>query len=52
MDKCYTEIISTIKTRLEIRFIYIAVDEKTDVCGSYIANLLVGILSENFAIKS
>lgn len=41
------------KTMSEIRelignvYIYFVVDETTNTCGRYIANLLIGVLSEN-----
>lgn len=51
VDRCCTATISRIKTRLENNFINVAVDETTDVYGRYIANSLIGILSENSATK-
>lgn len=51
LDKVYLETISKIKTQLENNFIYFVVDETTDVCGRYIANLLVGVLSEKTPSK-
>ena len=52
VHKCYTETVARIQTRLQNNFIYFIVDETTDVCGRYIANLLVGTLSANFVSDS
>lgn len=47
LDQCYNETISRIKAPLQNNFIYIVVNETTDVCGRYIANLLIITLNED-----
>lgn len=42
VHKCYSETISKIQSHIEGNFCYIVVDEITDVCGRFIANLLIG----------
>jgi hypothetical protein len=48
----YNNVIREIKSHIKDQFLYIIVDETTDVRGRYIANLLVGVLNENILPKS
>lgn len=49
LNKCYQERISKIREKLCDKAIYIVVDETTDICGRYVANMLVGVLSDTEA---
>ena len=46
---CYQKTMNEIKEKIGNNFIYIIVDETTDLRGLYIANLLVGVLNKNYA---
>lgn len=48
----YNNVISEIKKHVKNNFLYIIVDETTDVSGRYIVNLLVGVLSEKIVQTS
>lgn len=47
LGKCYHERLTTIREKLCNRNIYIQVDETTDACGRYVANMLVGTLNDS-----
>lgn len=48
----YIKIIRSIKEVVKNHYVYLIVDETTDCCGRYIANLLIGVLSSSFGGKS
>lgn len=52
VDLVFEETISKIKEIISNNNIYFVVDETTDTCGRYVANLLIGSLDENYAGKS
>ena len=52
VDSIFGETLTKIKEIIGNNNIYLVVDETTDTCGRYIANLLIGILDENYAGKS
>lgn len=52
VDIVFNETMSKIKEIIGNNYIYFVVDETTDICGRYIANLLIGTLDENCASKS
>ncbi|KAF0713396.1 DUF659 domain-containing protein [Aphis craccivora] len=45
LQPCYIQAIEHIRKSLEDSFIWIVVDETTDINGHYVANLLVGALN-------
>ncbi len=45
VPKLYTATIEEIRSCIAEHYIYVIVDETTDVCGNYIANILVGYLT-------
>lgn len=46
LHPCYVKTIEKIREQIGDSYIYLVVDETTDINGSYIANLLVGVLNE------
>lgn len=52
INDIYVNTIHSIKQKVKNNFIYFIVDETTDVCGRYIANLLVGTLGTSSPSKS
>lgn len=46
MSSCYNSIITKIKEKIGQNYVYLIVDETTDPRGLYVANLLVGVLSD------
>jgi hypothetical protein len=48
----YTRVINNIRQQIQNHYVYFVVDETTDSGGRYIANLLVGRLSEGGPSKS
>ncbi|KAB0803224.1 hypothetical protein PPYR_00194 [Photinus pyralis] len=52
VSECYTETMNNIRQTVQNRFLFFVVDETTDVCGRYIANLMVGVLGESSSNKS
>lgn len=52
VDEIYTEVKTEIRSLIGNHLIYFEVDETTDSCGRYIANLLIGCLSVEKAGKS
>lgn len=52
VNMVFKETMIKIKDAIGDNNIYIIVDETTDTCGRYIANLLIGILNEDCAGKS
>lgn len=51
LHPCYVKTIEKIREKIGDSYIYVVVDETTDINGSYIANLLVGVLNEQNASK-
>ena len=47
LENCYNLVIQKIRKNIGDNYIWISVDETTDATGRYIANLIVGKLSEN-----
>lgn len=47
LDDCYINIFEKIKNQIGNHYIWLTVDETTDSCGRYVANLLVGILNDD-----
>lgn len=52
VNEIYLETMSEIRQHIGNNYIYFVVDETTDKCGRYIANLMVGVLHENCLSKS
>ncbi|KAF5287137.1 hypothetical protein FQR65_LT12323 [Abscondita terminalis] len=51
VEDCYRETMVNIQEIVKNRYLFFVVDETTDVCGRYIANLMVGVLGENCSNK-
>lgn len=47
LEKCYNAKIKKIRDSIGENYVWISVDETTDKCGRYIANLIVGKMSED-----
>lgn len=52
LEVCYREAIDTIRAEIGSSYIWISVDETTDVLGRYVANLIIGKLSADAPSKS
>lgn len=52
LDKCHEDSLNKIRADLSNDYIWISVDETTDTIGRYIANLIVGKMSEYEPTKS
>jgi hypothetical protein len=52
VDSLHEEVMDELKSTISNNFIWFSVDETTDVCGRYIANLIIGILHEESPTKA
>lgn len=52
VNDVYLETIGHIKEIVKNKYLYFIVDETTDCCGRYVANLMIGCLSEEQSSKS
>lgn len=47
VKKLYNATIENIRVRVTQKFVWVSIDETTDVAGRYIANVIIGILDDN-----
>jgi hypothetical protein len=47
----YTDTIKEIRILIGNNYVWFSVDETTDACGRYVANLIIGVLNEEIATK-
>jgi Glu-tRNA(Gln) amidotransferase subunit E-like FAD-binding protein len=52
VDSLHEEVMDELKSNISNNFIWFSVDEITDVCERYIANLMIGILHEESPTKA
>jgi hypothetical protein len=52
VDSLHEEVMDELKSTISNNFVWFSVDETTDVCGRYIANLIIGILHEESPTKA
>jgi hypothetical protein len=51
LEPCYYKIIKNIREKVGNSYIFLIIDETTDINGTYIANLLIGVLSSENSCK-
>ncbi|XP_017472303.1 PREDICTED: uncharacterized protein LOC108363449 [Rhagoletis zephyria] len=52
IDQIYIRLLNEMKNTLKHHFLWVSIDETTDIQGRYVANVIVGILHENEDIRN